>query len=84
MFNQFSFAALWDFAEDIKTGRLAVAEAGERCKALAASKAKELRAAGWTVKQWTLKAQTREYWNMGNPCGMVCTAYMINATKSGL
>lgn len=79
-FNQLSFGALWDFAEDIKAGTLTIAEAGERCKALAASKAKELKTAGWTVRRWTLRGQVREYWSFGNPCGLACTCYMINAS----
>jgi hypothetical protein len=82
MFHQFSYGALWDFAKDIQPGTLSVQAAGEKCKALAASKAKELRAAGWTVRQWTLRGQTREYWSLGNPCGLACTCYMINANRA--
>lgn len=39
---------------------------------------RDLRAKRITAKRFTLRAQVREYWEFGVPCGMVCKGYGIN------
>ena len=76
--TQFSFAALWDYATEIETGTMTLAAADQICKQRAADLAKVKRAAGYKVSRTTIKGQTREWWRLGDPCGLSCNTYFVN------
>lgn len=78
---QFSYCAVWNFAEQIKDGSMSLTQANNRCKLLASDKARELGQLGYHVHRFTLRNQTRMYWAMGEYCGLSCTAYGVNASK---
>jgi hypothetical protein len=78
---EFSFGALWDYPQEIKSGVMSIAKADMLSKQAATEKATELKHHGWTVKRLTLRNQRRQYWGFNEPCGLVCTVYMIGATK---
>jgi hypothetical protein len=74
---QQSFSALWDFDTELRTGQLTLQEANKKCLQLRNAKAKELRQQGAQVSCFTLQDQCREYWGLGDPCGLSCPAYYL-------
>ena len=79
--NQKSFAALWDFAREIELGTMTVPEANKECLIMRNRRAKILKRQGYTVHRWTMPNQLRQYWRMGEPCGLRCPAYMVGGYK---
>lgn len=80
MGTQESFGALFTepFASSIREGRMSVADASMKCKALRDELAREYKSEGRQIRSWTLSGQLRQYWGLGKPCGMTCTVYMLN------
>jgi hypothetical protein len=76
--EQFSYAALWDFAQEIQSGIMTLENANAQCQSEAARLAKAKRKAGFKISRTTLKGQTREWWRLGEPCGLSCNMYIVN------
>ena len=74
---QRSFAALWDYADEIRTGRMSIAHANKVCLGERNAEAKRLREQGQKVACSTLSGQLRQYWGLGEPCGLVCPVYLL-------
>jgi hypothetical protein len=74
---QRSYAALWDYADEIRSGRTSIAEANKLCLSERNAEAKRLRQEGHKVVCSTLSGQLRQYWGLGVPCGLVCPAYYL-------
>ncbi len=74
---QRSYAALWDYADEIRTGRMSIIEANKLCLKERNTEAKRLRQQGQRVSCFTLSGQMRQYWGLGDPCGLVCPAYYL-------
>jgi len=75
--TQKTYGALWDYAEEIKTGKLTIQEATGLCLSDRNREAKALRKQGLKVVCGSLPNQLRQYWSLGNPCNMVCNCYML-------
>ena len=75
--TQQSFMALWDYREEVKSGSMSVKTASKLCLQARNARAKQLRANGVRVHCFTLAGQIRQYWGLGDPCGLSCPAYYI-------
>lgn len=74
---QMSYAALWDYATEIRNGQMTVAQATKLCLRQRNEEAKRFRQQGRKVICSTLSGQLRQYWGLGEPCGLTCPAYYI-------
>ena len=74
---QRSYAALWDYADEVRSGRMSIAEANKLCLRERNAEAKKLRQQGRKVLCSTLSGQLRQYWGLGEPCGLACSAYYL-------
>ena len=75
---QFTFGALWDYAEEIRTGTMSVEQASKLCMKKASATAREQREQGKKASRCTLRGQLRQYWGLGVPCNLSCTVYVVN------
>lgn len=66
---QESYAAFWDDADEIRTGRMRIAQANKLCLRERNAEAKRLRQEGRKVVCSALSGQLRQYWGLGEPCG---------------
>jgi hypothetical protein len=75
--TQYTFRALWRFADEIRRGELTVADADCLCQLMAGRLARDKRRAGYEVRRHTTVAQVRRYWSPGVPCGLSCPVYVV-------
>lgn len=76
--NQYTFGTLWDFAKEIQAGEMTIKEGTDCCKKLAAEKKRELVKEGRKARRSTMRGQMREWWSLGNYCGLSCTVFVVN------
>jgi len=74
---QRSYAALWDYADEIRTGRMSLREANDRCRQKRDSLARRAWLDGWATTCRDESGHTREYWGPGEPCGLSCPVYYL-------
>ena len=75
--TQKTYGALWDYAQEIRAGRLTVAQATIYCLSDRNREAKALRKQGFKVLCGSLPNQLRPYWGWQDPCGLICNCYML-------
>lgn len=75
---QKTFGALWDYAEQIESGRLTLEQASKYCRHLRDEAYRQARKFGRQATRFSLSNQLRQYWRFGVPCGLSCTCYGVN------
>jgi hypothetical protein len=75
---QTTYAALWDFADEIENGRMSIEQGDKLCLQKRNAEIKRLKQSGFSPKGFSLGLQLRPYWRFGEPCGLYCKCYGIN------
>jgi len=70
--KQYSFGILWNYADEIRDGKMSITEATYQCKRHAANCAKYFQAHGY---------RTYSTCACGYSCGYSCPCYLVDVSK---